>query len=724
MTPWQAILLGVSAIFSTSILFIPAITTHHALNDSWLSAVLATLAGFLLAEIQVRLQSYYPGQHLLSILRQTWGKPGWLIGFGYAFWFFHVTIEVFQEFTTILVAVFMPETPKMIFFLTILVPILYCLNLGIQTLARTAEIFLPVSFIFFVILALLAIPNYQFGNLLPFLDRGFLPVLKGAVTPASWFAEIVCLSFLIYHGNQQTQRRGRKIGYGIIAICGFLFTINVIGIVSIFGPLYVRKLVFPTLSGARVISLFNFLERLESLFLSFWILTVFVKLAIWYWLTCFAIKDIFNLKSREVTIGLLLLPLMVASNYFLYDNISQLVAFLGGIWPVYTLLTFGFVIPFCLLLWLAGRKLLFPLLIFLLLFNSGCWSIKELNRRAVALGLAIDPGPGNTLRLTAEVIKPEQSAGEVAPTQRRILVSSSGETIFAAARNLSLSVSRELYWGHVIAVLINEDLARENPGKLLDFFTRYPEIRENVWLFVTKGSAARFLTARPQFETSMAQQIGFLATTSGGYSLRLYQFINQWIDPEITPVLGLLELKGQNPVFGGLAVFDNSRLKGFLSVNEMRAYMWLINEIKNGAITIDLGSNKKLTVQIRLAECSKELVKSRPLTFKLKIRLKANLAEQQTYLNLADPKVYKKVEKLLARDLTIRLNSTINKFKHWQVDPVGLGKTFHRQQHHLWHQYEKNWPDLIASSQILIQVNANLESVGLTSQSFTREETR
>lgn len=45
----QAVLLMISMILPTAILTVPAVTVKHARQDAWLSIIVATLAGLLIA---------------------------------------------------------------------------------------------------------------------------------------------------------------------------------------------------------------------------------------------------------------------------------------------------------------------------------------------------------------------------------------------------------------------------------------------------------------------------------------------------------------------------------------------------------------------------------------------------------------------------------------------------------------------------------------------------
>jgi len=105
---------------------------------------------------------------------------------------------------------------------------------------------------------------------------------------------------------------------------------------------------FPTLNGARVISIANFLERLEAVIIGVWITGGFVKVSVFYWAAVLGSAQVLDLKDYR----LLVLPIgavLVAMSILLHPSILDLLDFLDRVWPPYSLSTFEVGIPLLLL---------------------------------------------------------------------------------------------------------------------------------------------------------------------------------------------------------------------------------------------------------------------------------------------------------------------------------------------------------------------------------------
>lgn len=73
-------------IVATAILGAPSITAKYALNDLWLSPILAALIGYATVYIAYKLHKLYPKQTVIQFSEQIIGRiPGKILGFLYLF---------------------------------------------------------------------------------------------------------------------------------------------------------------------------------------------------------------------------------------------------------------------------------------------------------------------------------------------------------------------------------------------------------------------------------------------------------------------------------------------------------------------------------------------------------------------------------------------------------------------------------------------------------------
>ena len=126
-------------------------------------------------------------------------------------------------------------------------------------------------------------------------------------------------------------------------------------------------------------------------------------------------------------------------------------------------------------------------LIILCLFLTGCWDKKELNELAITMALGVDKIDDEYL-VSAQVVVPgEVSSMKGGAGQSPVtLFQAKGATMNDAIRNLALVSPRTGYFGHLQIVVIGESMAQEGIASILDYLSRYYEIRSDFYLLVAK----------------------------------------------------------------------------------------------------------------------------------------------------------------------------------------------------------------------------------------------
>lgn len=81
-------------------------------------------------------------------------------------------------------------------------------RLGIEVIGRTGEIFTPMVIILFLILTVAIIPQMEIVRMLPILEDGIKPVLRGSISISAYtFLEpVVFLMFLPYVNQQKNNK--------------------------------------------------------------------------------------------------------------------------------------------------------------------------------------------------------------------------------------------------------------------------------------------------------------------------------------------------------------------------------------------------------------------------------------------------------------------------------------------------------------------------------------
>lgn len=337
----------------TIFVILPAIVAQEAGPDGWLSILApATVYGLAVVLACVNLAGYFPSQTLTEYLPRLAGRlPGKILAAAYAAFFIHIASLVLNEGARFIHVAFFRETPLVPIDLLLAAVAAYGVYLGIEVIARQNELVLPLFIFLSLLLVAFVIKDFHAVNLLPVLENGLGPVLKGSMAVAGWRGQVVMILMLFPYLNQKKEALQSAAGMVIMAaVMGSVLYITTIGV---FGAPMVARMVFPVNELAAYVSI-GVLERLEILTVIAWMSGTAIKLAVFYHASCVAAANTLGLKSYRLMIIPVVLFTIVLSET-LYENYLQIFRYLSVFWP-FEAYTFELLIPALLLLVAAIRK--------------------------------------------------------------------------------------------------------------------------------------------------------------------------------------------------------------------------------------------------------------------------------------------------------------------------------------------------------------------------------
>lgn len=168
----QCLLLFITLVTATAVLFVPAITAQEARQDGWLSAlVFSTLFALLVAVICTSLGLRFPGRTVIQYSPEILGRfLGKLAGLGYIFFFIHINSIIVREFGDFLTTVFLPDTPIDIFVATLLLLGASAVRNGLEVIARMNQFVFPLLLFSYMLIIVLVARDMDLHNLLPVLS--------------------------------------------------------------------------------------------------------------------------------------------------------------------------------------------------------------------------------------------------------------------------------------------------------------------------------------------------------------------------------------------------------------------------------------------------------------------------------------------------------------------------------------------------------------------------
>lgn len=350
----QLLLLLIITDASTAFLYGPAAAIQLAGRDSWLSiSVFASVAGLVIALVCIRLARRFPQQVFTEYLPQILGGiPGKILAGIYTAVFIQYTAVILNEGSAFIHTALLRETPVIAIEIIGALAAIYAVYLGIEVIVRQNELVWPVWTLSLLIILFLVAKEINPDNLRPFLENGVMPVIKGGAVTSTFRGECFVLLMLFPYLNQK-QEALKTAGYFLVAqaVVSGVITAAIIGV---FGDIVPTYMIFPTYNLARYISVAQFLERIQILFVVMWMAGVIIKISVFYHCAAIAAASTLGLKNYRITLLPIAAAIVVISRVF-YGTQLQLTNFLYKIWPYYGN-TVQFLIPALVLLTAIIRK--------------------------------------------------------------------------------------------------------------------------------------------------------------------------------------------------------------------------------------------------------------------------------------------------------------------------------------------------------------------------------
>lgn len=331
----QYFLIIFSVILSVSIFSVPAPTVALAKQEVWIAMVIAVFVdGVVAATLYYLGLKYFPQsliQYCSTILGPILGK---ITGVIFIWFFIHVaaiTVRILGDF---MVTAVMPQTPIIMFSVTLVILSASAVRNGLEIIARLAELIGPVLMVFSLLTIGLVINNVELNNLKPLFHTGLIDILKASLIPSCWFGVCVIMGMLLPYHNKPAKTFVFKMGgviTGTIVLTAFMLVQ-----IGVFGVHDTASLTFPSYSLARMIHLGDFVERIEVVMMVIWLGGGFVTLTVLYYTAVLGIAQLLKLKSYQpvvIPVGVVILGLSVV----LFSSHIALKAFINQVFPYYAL---------------------------------------------------------------------------------------------------------------------------------------------------------------------------------------------------------------------------------------------------------------------------------------------------------------------------------------------------------------------------------------------------
>ncbi|SIS01946.1 spore germination protein KC [Peribacillus simplex] len=372
------------------------------------------------------------------------------------------------------------------------------------------------------------------------------------------------------------------------------------------------------------------------------------------------------------------------------------------------------------------RMFLFVLGLTSLFLLSGCWDRVELNDVALIRGISLDQKEDNRIEVTAEIYIPQMQSGSEggggSGGGQTMIRTGQGVTIADALEHLTERIPRKIFWGHSEVIVIGEKLAKEGIRDQIDFFIRNPKPRLRSYVFVTKGDAKDVLALQPPLEKSSSEVLRELAVSEVMVNVTLIELLQMLKgDAAALPMIERISPEeGQDPLqmiayINRTAVFKKEKMVGSINDEVTRGVLWLRDEIKEANITVNSEETNGYIAMTVIRANTELIPKIKDGKWKMTVEIvtENDVIQNESNLNLDNPKNTKVLEKALEKEIEGRIKATINQVqKEMEADIFGFSEAFEQKYPRKWNKVKGDWNEVFPTVQVTFDIKAHVLRTG------------
>lgn len=299
-----------------------------AKEDAWIALLISLGLGIFITLFFIYLANLLPGKNLFEMFEYCFSRPIAIgISLLYSVYFLYYACRIIRDFGELIASIVLPITPIEVSTFALVIVIGFILYLGLEVLARTAEIFTPYAVTFNILLFIFLYVggNLDISNIKPILGEGLQPLWK-VIFPFELirpYGQLLVLTLLL--NNVTNSKYSKKIIVVSVTFASILLILSSLLIVLSLGYDVALRSTFPLLSAARLVSIGEFLQRIDAIVIFCMMLGTLVKSAIYFYSGLQGLEYVFKLPFRMFVVPMAsivsLFSIFIARNYL--DHIKE-----------------------------------------------------------------------------------------------------------------------------------------------------------------------------------------------------------------------------------------------------------------------------------------------------------------------------------------------------------------------------------------------------------------
>jgi len=209
------------------------------------------------------------------------------------------------------------------------------------------------------------------------------------------------------------------------------------------------------------------------------------------------------------------------------------------------------------------------------------------------------------------------------------------------------------------------------------------------------------------------------------HAVPVWKFIEGIYGKGASPTLPIVKVAKRNgekvPQIGGQGIFKDGRLVGTLNEMETRAYLWVIDKLKGGLLTVktEIGGESVEVVMELFGSSTKKKPKivEDEIVMVIDIESDFSIAEIAGEVNVIEKKSREILKKDVEEEIKNQVKGVIKKVqKEYESDILGFSMKIKDKMPEEWRQIEADWDEVFKDLKTEVNVKVNIRGSALTSE--------
>ncbi|KJS19757.1 MAG: hypothetical protein VR72_17585 [Clostridiaceae bacterium BRH_c20a] len=312
ISPRQVFFILIMLLTGIYILILPRHLVTIVGTDGWLVLLVGGFVSSLMLFFINKISRKFPGKTVVEFAPVVMGLfLGKLLGGILVVYYTFLAAVSLRIFAEMLKSVLLSDTPRWVVVVALVALITWIVQNGLEDIARFTELLAPIILLLLIAAFLGDVRYMEAIRLRPMFQSAALPLLEGFLSSLSYFGIIIVLLMLYPYVNapkKLTITSLLALAFAVLITIGFF-----IGAVATFGIYETGRMAWPVIELVKMVRVGEFLERVESLFLSVWLSIAFINVSVLAFCSVSGWTQLINAENyRKLTYPIMLSLLLLS----------------------------------------------------------------------------------------------------------------------------------------------------------------------------------------------------------------------------------------------------------------------------------------------------------------------------------------------------------------------------------------------------------------------------